>query len=166
MIVHKSWKSLIMWLILSLLGCWFMVRWHSHFWICGCYHSNETSWGELLQTVFYFLGFTKRNHSCCFFCFFFLCKPFLLFYCWLKGQKHFRLVFFFYPMWCQTELVLKIWLPLKGLVHDNAHARRLSLQNKFVASTLNSKSPLPVQSLKILRFIRTSVALAGLVILR
>ena len=29
-----------------------------------------------------------------------------------------------------------------------------------------SKSPLPVQSLKILRFIRTSVALAGLVILR
>ena len=54
---------------------------------------------------------------------------------------------------------------LKGLVHDNAHARRLSLQNKFVGSTLNSKSPLPVQSLKILRFIRTSVALAGLVIL-
>ena len=54
----------------------------------------------------------------------------------------------------------------KGLVHDNAHARRLSLQNKFVGSTLNSKSPLPVQSLKILRFIRTSVALAGLVILR
>ena len=55
---------------------------------------------------------------------------------------------------------------LKGLVHDNAHARRFSLQNKFVGSTLNSKSPLPVQSLKILRFIRTSVALAGLVILR
>ena len=55
---------------------------------------------------------------------------------------------------------------LKGLVHDNAHARRLSLQNKFVGSTLNSKSPLPVQSLKILRFIRTFVALAGLVILR
>ena len=55
---------------------------------------------------------------------------------------------------------------LKGLVHDNAHARRLSLQNKFVGSTLNSKSPLRVQSLKILRFIRTSVALAGLVILR
>ena len=55
---------------------------------------------------------------------------------------------------------------LKGLVHDNAHARRLALQNKFVGSTLNSKSPLPVQSLKILRFIRTSVALAGLVILR
>ena len=53
-----------------------------------------------------------------------------------------------------------------GLVHDNAHARRFSLQNKFVGSTLNSKSPLPVQSLKILRFIRTSVALAGLVILR
>ena len=55
---------------------------------------------------------------------------------------------------------------LKGLVHDNAHARRLSLQNKFVGSTLNSNSPLPVQSLKILRFIRTSVALAGLDILR
>ena len=55
---------------------------------------------------------------------------------------------------------------LKGLVHDNAHARSFSLQNKFVGSTLNSKSPLPVQSLKILRFIRTSVALAGLVILR
>ena len=55
---------------------------------------------------------------------------------------------------------------LKGLVHDNAHACRLALQNKFVGSTLNSKSPLPVQSLKILRFIRTSVALAGLVILR
>ena len=54
----------------------------------------------------------------------------------------------------------------KGLVHDNAHARRLSLPNKFVGSTLNSKSPLPVQSLKILRFIRTSVPLAGLVILR
>ena len=28
---------------------------------------------------------------------------------------------------------------LKGLVHDNAYARRLSLQNKFVGSTLNSK---------------------------
>ena len=55
---------------------------------------------------------------------------------------------------------------LKGLVHDNADARRLSVQNKFVGSTLNSKSPLPVQSLKILRFIRTSVALAGLVIFR
>ena len=55
---------------------------------------------------------------------------------------------------------------LQGLVHDNAHARRLSLQNKFVGSTLNSKSPLPVQSLKILRFVRTSVALVGLVILR
>ena len=55
---------------------------------------------------------------------------------------------------------------LKGLVHDNAHARRLSLQNKFVGLTLNSKSPLAVQSLTILRFIRTSVALAGLVILR
>ena len=55
---------------------------------------------------------------------------------------------------------------LKGLVHDKAHARLLSLQNKFVGSTLNSKSPLQVQSLKILCFIRTSVALAGLVILR
>ena len=55
---------------------------------------------------------------------------------------------------------------LKGLVHDNAHAHRLSLQNKFVGSTLNSKLPLPVQSLKILRFIPTSIALAGLVILR
>ena len=55
---------------------------------------------------------------------------------------------------------------LKGLVHDNAHERRLSLQNKFVGSTLHSKSPLPVQLLEILRFIRTSVALAGLVILR
>ena len=55
---------------------------------------------------------------------------------------------------------------LKGRDHGYAHARRLSLQNKFVGSTLNSKSPLPVQSLKILRFIPTSVALAGLVILR
>ena len=55
---------------------------------------------------------------------------------------------------------------IKGSDHGYAHARRLSLQNKFVGSTLNSKSPLPVQSLKILRFIRTSVALAGLVILR
>ena len=55
---------------------------------------------------------------------------------------------------------------LKGLVHDNVHARRLSLQNKFVGSTLNLKSPLPVQSLKILRFVRTSVALADLVILQ
>ena len=62
--------------------------------------------------------------------------------------------------------LLTIRLSLKGLVHDNAHARRLSLQNKFVGSTLNSKSPLLVQSLKILRFIWTSVALAGLVILR
>ena len=65
-----------------------------------------------------------------------------------------------------VHLKLKVRCYLKGLVHDNAHARRLSLQNKFVGSTLNSKSPLPVQSLKILRFIRTSVALAGLVILR
>ena len=55
---------------------------------------------------------------------------------------------------------------LKGRDHGYAHARHLSLQNKFVGSTLNSKSPLPVQSLKILRFIPTSVALAGLVILR
>ena len=71
---------------------------------------------------------------------------------------------------CAGRYCSSIQLPdganLKGLVHDNAHARRLSLQNKFVGSTLNSKSPLPVQSLKILRFIRTSVALAGLVILR
>ena len=57
-------------------------------------------------------------------------------------------------------------LELEGLVHDNAHARHVSLQNRFVGSTLNSKSPLPVQSLKILCFIRISVALAGLVILR
>ena len=55
---------------------------------------------------------------------------------------------------------------LRGRDHGYAHARRLSLQNIFVGSALNSKSPLPVQSLKILRFIRTSVALAGLVILR
>ena len=64
----------------------------------------------------------------------------------------------------EENMRLKNWL--KVLVHDNAHARRLSPQNKFVGSTLNSKSALPVQSLKILRFIRTSVALAGLVILR
>ena len=55
---------------------------------------------------------------------------------------------------------------LKGRDHGYAHACRLSLQFKIVGSTLNSKSPLPVQSLKILRFIPTSVALAGLVILR
>ena len=55
---------------------------------------------------------------------------------------------------------------LKGRDHGFAHARRLSLQNKFVGSTLNSISPLLVQSLKILRFIPTSVALAGLVILQ
>ena len=60
----------------------------------------------------------------------------------------------------------KVNKSLKGRDHGYAHARRLSLQNKFVGSTLNSKSPLPVQSLKILRFIRTSVALAGLVILQ
>ena len=53
----------------------------------------------------------------------------------------------------------------KGCDHGYAHARRLSLQNKFVGSALNSKSPLLVQSLKILLFIPTSVALAGLVIL-
>ena len=35
---------------------------------------------------------------------------------------------------------------LKGRDHGYAHARHLSLQNKFVGSTLNSKSPLPVQS--------------------
>ena len=64
----------------------------------------------------------------------------------------------------QANVILAVCL--KGLVLDDAHARRLSLQNKFVESTLNSKSPLPVQSLKILRFTRTSVALAGLVILR
>ena len=34
---------------------------------------------------------------------------------------------------------------LKGRDHGYAHARRLSLQNKLVGSTLNSKSPLPVQ---------------------
>ena len=55
---------------------------------------------------------------------------------------------------------------LKARDHGYAHARRLSLQNKFVGSTLNSKSPLLVQSLKILRSIPTSVALAGLVIPR
>ena len=41
---------------------------------------------------------------------------------------------------------------LKGLVHDNAHARRLPPQNKFVGSTLHSKSPLPVQSFENLSF--------------
>ena len=55
---------------------------------------------------------------------------------------------------------------LKRRDNGYAHARRLSLQNKFVGSTLNSKSPLLVQSSKILRFIPTSVALAGLVIVR
>ena len=55
---------------------------------------------------------------------------------------------------------------LTGRDHGYARASRLSLQNKFVGSTLNSKSPLLVQSLKILCFIPTSVALAGLVILR
>ena len=54
----------------------------------------------------------------------------------------------------------------KGRDHGYVHARRLSLQNKFVRSTLNSKSPLLMESLKILRFIPTSAALAGLVILR
>ena len=54
---------------------------------------------------------------------------------------------------------------LKGRDQGYAHARRLSLQKKFVGPTLNSKSPILVQSLKILQFIPTSVALAGLVIL-
>ena len=58
------------------------------------------------------------------------------------------------------------WRPLEGRDHGCAHARRLSLQNKCVGSTLDSKSPLLVHSLKLLRFIPTSVALAGLVILR
>ena len=57
------------------------------------------------------------------------------------------------------------WRPLEGRDHGCAHARRLSLQNKCVGSTLDSKSPLLVHSLKLLRFIQTSVALAGLVIL-
>ena len=63
---------------------------------------------------------------------------------------------------------IRYFLPFKILLKGTGsrYARRLSLQNKFVGSTLNSKSPLPVQSLKILRFIPTSVALAGLVILR
>ena len=67
-----------------------------------------------------------------------------------------------------TSGVLSFWVGsvLKGRDYSYAHACRLSLQNKFVGSTLHSKSPLPVQSLKILRFIPTSVALAGLVILR
>ena len=67
-----------------------------------------------------------------------------------------------------TSGVLSFWVGsvLKGRDHSYVHACRLSLQNKFDESTLNSKSPLPVQSLKILRFIPTSVALAGLVILR
>ena len=68
-------------------------------------------------------------------------------------------------VFCSARKDLKT-LCLKGLIHDNAHARPLSLQNKFIVSTLNSRSPLPVQSSKILRFIRTSVALAGLVLLR
>ena len=54
----------------------------------------------------------------------------------------------------------------KGRDHGYAHARRLSLRNKFVRSTLNSKSPLLMESLKILCFIPTSATLAGLVILR
>ena len=66
------------------------------------------------------------------------------------------------PMWDKRP---KSNFLLKGRDHGYAHARRLSLQNKFVGSTLNSKSPLPVQSLKILCFIPTSIALAGLVIL-
>ena len=55
---------------------------------------------------------------------------------------------------------------LKGLDHGYAHARRQALKNKFVGSTLNSKSPLLVQSFKIRRFVLTSVALAGPVILQ
>ena len=42
----------------------------------------------------------------------------------------------------------------------------LILQRLVIEPTLNSKSPLLVQSLKILRFIPTSFALVGLVILR
>ena len=49
--------------------------------------------------------------------------------------------------------------------HGYAHTRLLFLQNKFVGSTLNSKSPLLVQSLQVLLFIPISVALAGLVVL-
>ena len=55
---------------------------------------------------------------------------------------------------------------LKGLDHGYAHARSQALQNKFVGSTLNSKSPLLLQSFKIRRFVLTSVALAGPVILQ
>ena len=66
----------------------------------------------------------------------------------------------------ESIVILAEDVGLKGRDHGYTHACRVSLQNKFVGSTLNSKSPLPVQSLKILRFIPTSVALAGLVILR
>ena len=90
-----------------------------------------------------------------------------------KGAKRVQLLLLVTKIFdrheCMTELFTAAHLgltELKGLVHDNAHARRLFLQNIFVGSTLNSNSPLPVQSLKILRFIRTSVALVGLVILR
>ena len=55
---------------------------------------------------------------------------------------------------------------LKGLDHGYAHARRHALQNKFVGSTINSKTPLLLQSFKIRRFVFTSVALAGPVILQ
>ena len=68
----------------------------------------------------------------------------------------------------QTFLYVAVFrndFTFKGCDHGYAPARRLSLQNKFVGSALNSKSPLLVQSLKILLFIPTSVALAGLVIL-
>ena len=68
-------------------------------------------------------------------------------------------IFFFRFLlcWCRPGL----HYVLKGRDHGSTHARRLSLQNKFVGSTLNSKSPLLVQSLKILRFIPTSVASRG-----
>ena len=55
---------------------------------------------------------------------------------------------------------------LKGLDHRYAHARRHALQNKFVGSTMNSKTPVLLQSFKIRRFVFTSVALAGPVILQ
>ena len=48
---------------------------------------------------------------------------------------------------------------------DAITVMRMRAVCKFVGSALNSKSPLLVQSLKILLFIPTYVALAGLVIL-
>ena len=73
-----------------------------------------------------------------------------------------RLTFWIQPFTKARDFTTKEFLTsthiLKGRDHGYAHARRLSLQNKFVGSTLNSKSPLLVQSLKILRFIPTSVA--------